>query len=67
VLGIDAAVDARLRGKTGGKTGLGPAVDAGPKEETRSLGVTFFYPRVIDEDLGESYEMMVEQSNSGII
>jgi hypothetical protein len=63
VLGIDAAVDARSRGKTGPD----PTVAAGPKGGTRSLGATLFYPHVIDEDLGESYEMTVERSNWGTI
>jgi hypothetical protein len=49
------------------KTRLVPAVSAGPKGETRSLGAILIYPHKLDEDIGESNETTVEQLNWGII
>jgi hypothetical protein len=59
LVGIDPAVDAGSKGQTR----LHYVVDAGSKGETRWLGTTLFYPHKINEDLGQSFEMTVEQSN----
>jgi hypothetical protein len=45
-------------------TGIDSAVDVELKGKTR--GTILFYPHKIDQDLGESFEMAVEQSNWGI-
>jgi hypothetical protein len=60
---VDPAVDAGSRGENRPV----PAVGAGTKGVTRSLGAILFYPRVIDEDLGESCETTVGRLDWGIM
>jgi hypothetical protein len=63
VIGIDPAIDAGSEGEARPDDVVG----TGPKGETRLLGAILFYPRDIDENMGESYETTVERSNWGII